>query len=184
MTSEEHPAIEIPQGALVVLVGASGSGKSSFAARHFLPTEVVSSDRLRAMICDDEADQSVSPQAFELLYLIVRRRLEAGRTAVVDATSTTPEARTVLTAVARECGAPAFAIVLDLSPEICLRNDALRAGRSVGRSVVAAQTEALARSLPGVGAEGFEGVWVLRDEDEVRRARVRRTASVPQPPPL
>ena len=177
--------IEIPRRALVVIVGASGSGKSSFAARNFLPTEVVSSDRLRAAISDDEADQSVSAQAFELLYLIVRRRLEAGRTAVVDATSTTPEARAALTAVARDCDAPAFAIVLDLPPEVCLHNDALRAGRSVGPSVVAAQTEALARSLPGIAAEGFERVWVLRSEVEVRGAGVRRAAApVPQPPPL
>ena len=36
--------LTIPDYCLVVLIGASGSGKSTFAARHFLPTEVVSSD--------------------------------------------------------------------------------------------------------------------------------------------
>jgi protein phosphatase len=166
--------IRIPGRALVALVGPAGSGKSRFAARHFRPTEVLSSDRLRAMISDDEADQSVSPQAFEILNLLARRRLEAGRLAVVDATSVTPEARRALLDVARECGAPALAVVLDVPEETCARNAAARAERPVAAEVVAAHAEALARSLPAIGEEGWDRVYVLDGAEAVERARVAR----------
>jgi len=46
--------IEIPELALVALIGASGSGKSTLARRHFLPTEVLSSDFFRGLVSDDE----------------------------------------------------------------------------------------------------------------------------------
>src|SRR6185369_12436441 len=101
------PILEIPARALVALVGVAGSGKSRFAARHFRPTEVLSSDAFRAMISDDEADQAISAAAFEALHLVARRRLEAGRLAVVDATSVTAEARGALLSIARACGVPA-----------------------------------------------------------------------------
>ena len=40
----EHRQLMVPAMGLVVLVGVSGSGKSTFGRRHFKPTEVVSSD--------------------------------------------------------------------------------------------------------------------------------------------
>lgn len=166
--------VEVPRRALVVLVGASGSGKSRFAARHFLPTEVLSSDRIRAMIADDETDQSVSAQAFEILYLLARRRLEAGRLAVADATSTTAEARGALLAVARACAAPAVAVVFDVALEDCLRNDFARSGRSVGRPVVEAQWHAVSRSLGAIAGEGFDRVYVLAGLEAAGLARVVR----------
>jgi protein phosphatase len=39
--------ITIPELSLVALVGVSGSGKSTFADRHFARTEIVSSDLCR-----------------------------------------------------------------------------------------------------------------------------------------
>src|SRR5438045_1620213 len=70
--------IQIPELCLVLLVGATSSGKSSFARRHFLPTEVISSDYCRALLADDENDQSVTAEAFELLHTIVAKRLKLG----------------------------------------------------------------------------------------------------------
>src|SRR5688500_10631827 len=122
----DSTTIPLPSNALVVLVGASGSGKSTFARRHFRETAVVSSDRLRAMLADDERDQSVSRAAFEVLELLVRRRLEAGRLTVVDATSTTAEARAPLLRLARDARVQSVAIVLDAPLEICLANNAAR----------------------------------------------------------
>ena len=70
--------IKIPDLCLVVLVGASGSGKSTFAARHFAPTEIVSSDFCRALVSDDPNDQTATRAAFEVLHTIASKRLESG----------------------------------------------------------------------------------------------------------
>lgn len=62
---------------LVVLIGASGSGKSTFARRHFKPTEIISSDFCRGLVADDENDQSASGDAFDVLHYIAGKRLAA-----------------------------------------------------------------------------------------------------------
>jgi predicted kinase len=167
------PTLAIPARALVTLVGVAGSGKSRFAARHFRPTEVLSSDAFRAMISDDEADQSVSAAAFEALHLVARRRLEAGRLVVVDATSVTSEARGALLAIARDCGVPAVAVVFDVPAEVCERNDAARTERRVGSEVIATQAEALARSRDHLAGEGWDRIYALAAED-IDAARVTR----------
>ncbi len=91
----------LPAPSLILLIGPAGSGKSTFAARHFRPTEVVSSDAFRALISDDEANQAVTEEAFQLLHLVVERRLALGRVTVVDATNLRPWARQPLLALAR-----------------------------------------------------------------------------------
>jgi len=83
----ERDGIILPPRALVVLVGGSGAGKSWWARRHFLETEVVSSDRCRALVSDDEADQRVNREAFAVFYSIVRQRLSLGRLTVADSTA-------------------------------------------------------------------------------------------------
>ncbi|MFD0784495.1 AAA family ATPase, partial [Micromonospora azadirachtae] len=82
--------LDIPELALVALVGVSGSGKSTFARRHFLPSQVLSSDAFRAMVADDENDQSASADAFDALHYVAGKRLRAGRLTVVDATNLQP----------------------------------------------------------------------------------------------
>ena len=85
--------ISIPELSLVILIGPSGCGKSTFARKHFLSTEIVSSDVCRALVADDENDQTATGDAFDLLHEIVRKRLARGRLTVVDATNVQPEAR-------------------------------------------------------------------------------------------
>ena len=106
--------IEIPEFALVLLIGASGTGKSSFAARHFLPTEVVSSDRARGWVADDETDQAATGDAFDIVHAIIEKRLKNRRFTVVDATNVQPEARKGLLALARKWHALAVGIIFDL----------------------------------------------------------------------
>ena len=101
--------IHLPDACLVVLVGPSGSGKSTFAKAHFLPTEILSSDFFRAMLADDESDQSVSAGAFELLHLAATKRLAYRRTTAIDATNVRTDARKHLLDIARKCGVPAIA---------------------------------------------------------------------------
>ena len=78
--------IEIPKLSLIVLIGPSGSGKSTFARKHFLPTEVLSSDFFRGMISDDENNQAISAEAFDALHFLAAKRLALGKLTVIDAT--------------------------------------------------------------------------------------------------
>ncbi len=94
--------IKIPELSLVLLVGASSSGKSTFAKKHFLPTEILSSDNCRALISDDENNQSVTKDAFEVLHFIAAKRLAAGKFTVIDATNVQTEARKSLLALSRQ----------------------------------------------------------------------------------
>ncbi|MFE5797095.1 polynucleotide kinase-phosphatase [Streptomyces sp. NPDC056503] len=158
---------------LVVLVGATGSGKSSFARRHFKPTEVVSSDFCRGLVADDENDQSASKDAFEVLHYIVGKRLAAGRLTVVDATNVQREARRQLVALAREHDVLPIAIVLDLPESVCRERNALRADRAgMPDHVIPRHRRELHRGLKGLEREGFRKIHVLRSVAEVEAAEV------------
>ncbi|MDI3386227.1 polynucleotide kinase-phosphatase [Streptomyces sp. B-S-A8] len=160
--------------ALVVLVGASGSGKSSFARKHFRPTEVISSDFCRGLVSDDENDQSASRDAFDVLHYIAGKRLAAGRLTVVDATNVQQDSRKQLVQLARQHDVLPIAIVLDVPEEVCARRNAARADRAdMPRRVVQRHTRELRRSLRHLEREGFRKVHVLRGVDEVERSVIR-----------
>ena len=166
--------IAIPELCLVALIGPSGSGKSSFAASHFKPTEVVSSDYCRAMVADDATDQAATPDAFALLNFIAATRLRAGRLTVVDATSVQPQARKSLVALAREHDCLPVAIVLNMPEALCLARNRERPDRNFGPQVVRRQAEQLRRSLRGLKREGFRHVFVLNSPEDVEAATVER----------
>src|ERR1700716_2206056 len=125
--------IALPELALIVLAGPAGAGKTTFARAHFKPTEVVSSDACRALVADDEDDQTAPPAAFELLHHIVSLRLSRRRLTVVDAVNARPADRRPLLELAQEHDSAAVALVLDLPEEACVARDAGRTGRRVGR---------------------------------------------------
>jgi protein phosphatase len=162
----------IPDMALVALVGVSGSGKSTFAATHFAPTQVLSSDFCRGLVADDENDQSASADAFDVLYYIAGKRLDAARMTVVDATNTQRDARAKLIALAKEHDVLPVAIVLDLSEAECLRRNDSRPDRQFGAKVVHRQHAELRRSLKFLAKEGFRRVHVLRGQEEIDAARI------------
>jgi len=165
----------IPQLSLVVLVGVSGSGKSTFGQEHFKPTEVISSDYCRGLVSDDENDQSATPAAFDLLHHIVGVRLARGLLTVVDATNVQPEARQALVRLARDHDVLPVAIVLDVPEQLCLDRNATRPDRDFGAHVIRRQRAQLRRSLRGLGREGFRTVHHLRSEQEVAAATIVRT---------
>ena len=167
--------LAVPALSLVVLVGTSGSGKSTFARTHFRPTEVVSSDACRAMVADDENDQTATPQAFELLHDIVDIRLRTGRLTVIDATNVQPESRRALVALAREHDVLPVAIVLDVPEPVCLARNARRPDRQFGPQVIRRQHDQLRRGRKGLGREGFRTVHTLRGEAEVADVAITRT---------
>ncbi|MGW5969444.1 polynucleotide kinase-phosphatase [Streptomyces sp. NPDC055186] len=158
---------------LVVLVGASGSGKSTFARRHFKLTEVISSDFCRGLVADDENDQSASGDAFDVLHYIAGKRLAAGRRTVVDATSVQQDARRQLIDLAKQYDVLPIAIVLDVPEEVCAERNAARSDRAdMPRRVVQRHIRELRRSLRSLEREGFRKVHVLRGVAEVEDATV------------
>src|SRR5215469_14779909 len=167
--------IDVPEMSLVVLVGASGSGKSTFAAAHFAPTEEISSDFCRGLVADDENDQAASRDAFDVLHFIAGKRLAAGRLTVIDATNVQPESRKELITLAREHDVLPVAIVFDLPERVCVSRNAARHDRQFGRRVISRQREQLRRGLRGLEREGFRRVHILRSEADVDAVLITRT---------
>ncbi|WP_432011764.1 polynucleotide kinase-phosphatase [Streptomyces cucumeris] len=166
-------SLAVPDLSLVVLIGTTGSGKSTFARRHFLPTQVVSSDVCRGLVADDENDQSATPDAFDVLHYIAGKRLAAGRLTVVDATNVQPEARRSLIRLAREHDVLPVAIVLDVPEAECVRRNAARPDRAgMPTHVIPRQRRELRRSLKSLEREGFRKVHVLRGPEEVEAAEI------------
>lgn len=166
--------IQIPQVGLVLLVGVSGSGKSSFAAKHFGAFEVLSSDYFRGLVGNDVTDQSVTPAAFEALNFVATKRLEAGLLTVVDATNVQPASRQKLVDVARAQDVLVSAIVLDVPLKLCLERNAGRGPRTVALAVIDRQHRQLSKSLRGMRREGFLRVHVLYSQEEVDGVEIHR----------
>lgn len=168
-------SLTVPQLSLVVLVGVSGSGKSTFARAHFKPTEVISSDFCRGLVADDENDQSATPAAFELLHYIVGKRLAAGRLTVVDATNVQSDVRRQLVALARSYDVLPVAIVLDVPESVCVARNLARPDRDFGARVIRRQRDQLRRGVKGLSREGFRYVHVLTGVASVDEAVITRT---------
>ena len=166
--------MKIPELSLVVLIGASGSGKSTFARKHFKATEIISSDYCRGLVSDDESNQAATKDAFEVLHFIAAKRLAAARLTVVDATNVQPEARKPLVALAREYHCLPVAIVLNLPEKICHERNQGRPDRNFGPHVVRQQTSQLRQSLRNLEREGFRHVHVLNSLEEIEAAEFTR----------
>lgn len=166
--------LAIPDFALVLMMGASGSGKSTFAARHFRPTEILSSDRCRGLVADDEGDQAATGDAFDVLHYIAAKRLAARRLTVIDATNLRAEDRKVAVDLARKYHALPVAIVLDVPEAVCAARNRARPDRDFGPHVVRNHVGMLHRSLRGLQREGFRIVHTLSSPEAVESAEVVR----------
>ena len=164
--------LTVPELSLVVLVGTTGSGKSTFAAQHFLPTQVISSDRCRGLVSDDENDQAATPEAFALLHYLAGIRLRRGLLTVIDATNVQPKAREALVKVAREYDVLPVAIVLDVPEQVCRARNELRPDRVMGPQVIARQRRELRAHLRHLEREGFRKVHVLHGVEEISAATI------------
>lgn len=163
--------LRVPEGGLVLLVGVSGSGKSTFAARHFRPTQVISSDFCRALVSDDENDQDATRDAFDVLHYIVGTRLRRGLLTVVDATNVQDKARAGLIEVARAHDVLVDAIVLDVPVDVAQQRTEQRSDRAFGRHVIARQHRDLQKGLSRMGKR-IRRVHVLRGVEEIEAATV------------
>src|SRR4051794_19656052 len=179
----------IAEGSLVVLVGPPASGKSTWAAAHVAPDEVVSSDRLRAVVGTGEHDLAASADAFAVLDLVVGARVRRGLTTVVDTLGLDPARRAAWRELARRNGVPCVAVAFDTSPAVCRRRNAERPpGERVPPKILSGQLAAYAEQRPGLDAEGFDEVFTAGPVRVVApavaaAARAADRAGVPEPAP-
>lgn len=166
--------VTLPELSLVVLIGVSGSGKSTFAKKHFRPTEVISSDFCRGLVSDDENNQTVTKDAFEVLHFIASKRLALGKLTVIDATNVQQEARKPLVELARRFHCIPIAIVFDLPEKLCEERNKGRSDREFGLHVIHQQHRQLQRSLKNLKKEGFRHIFVFNTPEEVEDASVER----------
>ncbi len=178
LTAGSEPRVveemQIPPDALVVLVGASGCGKSTFARQHFAETQVVSSDECRRLVSDDAGNQAATREAFAVFYTLVRGRLTHGRLTVADATNLSPRSREKLRQAADSRRRPRIAIALDVPLEVCLARQTMRA-RQVRREVVERGHAEFQQALRDLPHEGFAHVYVARPEEtEIRGPEIHK----------
>lgn len=167
--------LKIPEMSLVVLIGASGSGKSTFAARHFKPTEILSSDTFRGLVSDDSSDQGATEDAFDALHYLASLRLKRGRLTVVDATNVQQSSRTALIALARKYHVLPVAIVINPPQSVCIERHEAREGRDFGRHVIIRHLAQLRSSLGSLRREGFRHVYELNSVEMIDQVEIVRT---------
>ncbi|WP_207423034.1 polynucleotide kinase-phosphatase [Desertivirga brevis] len=164
---KDNRIIKVPELSLIVLIGASGSGKSTFARKHFKETEIVSSDKCRGIVSDDENNQAVSADAFALARYITGLRLKNGLLTVIDATNVQEDARKDWVKLAREYHVLPVAIILNVAEKVCVERNALRPDRNFGKHVIPQHISQLKRSIKKLKLEGFRHVIELRSLEEV-----------------
>ena len=166
--------ITFPELSLIVLIGASGAGKSTFARQHFKSTEILSSDYFRGLVSDDENDQTATKDAFDVLHYIAAKRLAAGKLTVLDATNVQPESRKPLLNLAKQFHCFAVAIVFDLPESVCQERNKQRPNRQFGPHVVRNHTRSLKRSLGNLKREGFRFIYKLSSVEEIEAVEVSK----------
>jgi protein phosphatase len=164
--------ITLVNPSLVLLMGASGSGKSTFARQHFLPTAVLSSDFFRGMVCDDESNQRATKDAFEVLHFVLEKRLAASRLTVVDATNVQRKARRSLLKLAQQYKISAVAIALNLSEATCYAHNQQRPNRQVALAIVQRQIQQLEQSLTELAQEDFSAIHILHSLEEIAAVEI------------
>ncbi|MGD9814492.1 MAG: polynucleotide kinase-phosphatase [Hyphomonadaceae bacterium] len=167
-------SIDVPDFSLIVLIGATGSGKSTFARKHFKSTEVISSDYARGLVADDENDQAVSADAFDLVRAIADKRLKNRKLTVIDATNVRAPERKQWVEVARRWHALPVAIVLDPGLDVCVERNKGRPDRNFGPGVPQRMISEIRKGLRGLQREGFRQVWTLRSAEDIDATVVER----------
>ena len=169
-----NSAISLPDFCLVVLIGASGSGKSTFARKHFLTTEIISSDQCRGIVADDENDQTATGPAFDLVKYIAEQRLAGRRLTVIDATNVRPEDRKQYVTLAKKYHALPVAMVINPGEDICHERNKTRPDRQFGPHVVRNQMRSLKRGIRGLKREGFRQTHEFRNVEEIDNVTIER----------
>lgn len=150
----------IDQRQLIALAGGAGAGKSTFAARRFLPTQIVSSDRCRAMLADDEDVRGLGEGVFELMDTIVRLRMELGKVVVTDFVNLEQGRRLKLLGMARAAGYRATLLVLTADLATRRRRNRQRSRQVADEALVAMDAE-LRRTLAEIESEPWDAIYLV-----------------------
>lgn len=165
--------INLPERTLIVLCGPAGAGKSTFArtfvGQHqkqgYRMTSIVSSDYCRALICDDETNQQVNRDTFDLFHYIIHKRMIQGRLTIVDSTALQVEARQRLLDLAVRHHYVTCLFLFNISLETCLKYDQHQArGRIVGEQVIKYHLTLLQQALRDVPQEGWNMIHILDEQ--------------------
>ena len=171
--------LRIPPTALVVLIGPAASGKSTWAAHHFQATQIVSSDAIRAMIADDEADQEAARDAFRIFHRVISERLKRGLLTVADSTALLPHARAELLRCAMVYNRPVIAILFAMETDTQrLWNEQRR--RHVPAAVLGEHRQLLNQTLQVLCDEGFSQITILRSPEEIAALTLRVGSFYPE----
>ncbi|AMR26004.1 polynucleotide kinase-phosphatase [Hymenobacter psoromatis] len=160
--------LKLPELSLILLIGSTGAGKSTFARRLFRPTEIVSSDTCRGLVSDDENNLDATNDAFDLLHYWVAKRLKRGRLTVIDATNVRAEDRKAFVALARQYHCLPVAIVLDVPESVAADRNRQRPDRAgLKPHVIANHRRLLRQGLRTLKPEGFRHIFHLRGVEEI-----------------
>lgn len=167
--------INIPETALVILIGTSSSGKSTFAAKHFAPHEIISSDYCRTIVSGSEYTLDANQDTFELLHYIVEKRLKRGLLTVVDATNVQSESRKALLRIARRHHVLNVGIVLNMSERLCNDRNVVRTDRNLKSHAIRRQQRSLKSSFRRFQKEGFGHIYEFKSPEQLENVEIYRT---------
>jgi protein phosphatase len=171
--------VRVPPGALVALIGPAASGKSTWAKRHFEPTQIVSADACRGMIADDENDQEATRDAFRLFHRIIGERLKRGLPTVADSNALIASARGELLRDAGIYNRPVIAVVFAMPFETQQAWSANRP-RRIPPAIIGEHRQMLQQTLHVLCDEGFNQIVILRSPEEIDKLSVRVGAFAPE----
>lgn len=152
--------IQIPFNTLVILCGPAGCGKSTFARKFFLETQIVSSDRCRALVSDDENNMHVSGMAFKLFHMLIDMRLSQGQLTVADSTALDRSARDRLKKLAAKHNSHTLLVMFNIPLELCMRQNDSRE-RNVEPAVIKKHMQKLGRAARAVTEEGYDQYYIF-----------------------
>jgi protein phosphatase len=164
--------IKIPSFSLVLLMGASSSGKSTFARNNFKSTEIISSDTSRSLVDDDENNQDASKDAFELMHFLTEKRLKRGKLTVIDATNVQKENRAKFLEIAKKYNCHTTIISFDIEEEIIKKRHDLRKDRFFGYDVLYLHRNDFKKSIKSIGNEGFNQIYLLKSPQDVEQVEI------------
>ena len=151
--------LRLPAPCVIVLVGASGAGKSTWAQANVPADWVVSSDQLRAMVGTGQHDMRASADAFEVLDMIVERRMKRRLTTVIDTLGMDAGRRAKWIHDAKRHNLPCYAVGFDVTPTQA-RARVRERGRGVPAAVLKQQLDTWRTLRDGLRDEGFTGVVI------------------------
>lgn len=158
--------ITIPKPSLVILVGPSCSGKTTFSKKYFEDDEIISMD------LNNQGNKKAKENSIDILYNQISKKLEIGKIVVLDSSNLIESTRKVLLRFANEFHILPIAIVFNISEKECLKRNESKG--IVSDCLIKAQMTYLNKTLKTIEKEGFSKVYILNDTKDIDRVKIER----------